>query len=170
VAFLTLQVLTSGHGTVFLGVAAAALIVSHVIGGAPIAPARRAGDFGVAGALLLLPSLLIVPPYLTVQSVMGLRRSLDDAISFASFLESPTYVHSYLLSLAPMLRIVENAQAELFPGILPIVLAAIACWRPRAHRGPIALYAFIAIVCFWLAIGPPFGIWRFLYWMPCLNF
>ena len=170
VALLTLQVLTSGHGTIFLAVAGLALIAYHLMAGAPLALERRARDLGIAGACLLVPALLIVQPYLTVQSVMGLRRTLDDAISFASFFDSPSYVHSYLLSLMPRLRVAESAEAELFPGILPIVLALAACCRPGARRGPTALYGFIAVISFWLAIGPPFGIWRFVYWIPGLNF
>ena len=31
-------------------------------------------------------------------------------------------------------------------------------------------YLLIALLCLWLAIGQPFGLWRWTYWLPGLNF
>lgn len=46
-----------------------------------------------------------------------------------------------------------------------------AVWR-RTLNTPdhLWLYAGIFLLCVWLSIGPPLGIWRFMYWMPGLNF
>ena len=58
---------------------------------------------------------------------MGLRRSLEDwAVPWACFLASPTHVHVALLSLVPSWHINDAAGPTLFPGVIPIVLAAAA--------------------------------------------
>ncbi len=267
VAFFTLQALTSGHGAVFLTIASLGLLAYRLSLGEPIAIARRLRDAGVPGALLLVPAALILLPYFSVQGEMGLKRTLADwRIAPSSFLASPSYVHSFLLSIVPN-RINQTADAELFPGYLPLLLAAAAFWRPgrptsdtreqngtrwkyaavalevvllasfvvalwvmargalrlqvgervlfsagqarRAwmffalcaalrlaitRRGPLdvrtrlrdwlaalgrswaarrdvaTLYGLLTLLGWWLAIGPPYGIWRFVYWLPGLNF
>lgn len=126
-AFFTLQAMTSGHGAVFLTLAMASLVVYRLVSGEPLALLTRLKDVGVSGALLLVPALLILIPYRTVQVEMGLRRSPDDWISnWSSFLASPSHVQTFLLSLVPSARINETAQAYLFPGYLPLTLAAAA--------------------------------------------
>ena len=103
IAFFTLQVLTSGHGAVFVVVAAAALIVcrlffvslssasrilpaeagSHASQGAPSPESRAPSSFvrlvkdiGLTGILLVVPAALIAIPYHRVQVEMGLKRPL----------------------------------------------------------------------------------------------
>ena len=46
-----------------------------------------------------------------------------------------------------------------------------ATWR-RSFNTPdhLWLYASIFLLCVWLSLGPPFDIWRLIYWMPGLNF
>src|SRR5262249_5053312 len=118
--FLLLQILTSGHGAVFLVVSAIVLIGVRVVGGLSLARvARMPRDLGVggwaAGAAVLVVFLL---PYRSVQQEMGLRRTLDDwrPLHAVSFLAAPTIVQSFLLSrLAPLSRINETADAYLFP-------------------------------------------------------
>ena len=141
-AFFTLQALTSGHGAVFLLLAMAGLTVYRLASGERLAFATRLKDAGVPGALLLAPTLLILIPYRRVQLDMGLSRSPEDWISnWSSFLASPSHLHTFLLSLAPDARINETAQAFLFPGYLPLILAAGAfLWRsstrPRVADAP----------------------------------
>ena len=54
-------------------------------------------------------------------------------VSPASFLASPTYVHSFLLArLLPDAHINQKADAYLFPGYLPLLLAAVALLRPAS--------------------------------------
>ena len=67
-------------------------------------------------------------------------------------------------------RINEIADAYLFPG----VLADRARDRGRGRRGAgarttIVFYALLTLLCVWLAIGPPFGLWQFVYWLPGFN-
>lgn len=133
-AFFTLQALTSGHGAVFLAVATLGLLGYRVALGEPVAVTRRLRDLGVPGALLLAPSALIVLPYRHVQAEMGLRRSLVNwAPTPESFLASPAHVQMFLVSLVTDARINETASAFLFPGYLPLLLAAAAfLWRGRS--------------------------------------
>jgi hypothetical protein len=127
-AFFTLQALSSGHGTIFLLLAMTALVAYRVLRGDPAAPARRLRDLGIAGALLLVPSVLVYLPYRAVQSEMGLRRSLENwAVTPGSFLASPTHLQAFLLSLIPGgSRMLQDASAYLFPGWMVLLLAAAA--------------------------------------------
>jgi hypothetical protein len=128
--FFSLQALSSGHGAVFLAVAALALVLYRLALGEEVAPRRRVADLGVVGALLLVPAVLVVLPYAAVQREMGLRRSLEDAAVWAapvwSFLASPARVHDFVLSRVTDKPINQEAWAYLFPGYLPLALAAVA--------------------------------------------
>jgi hypothetical protein len=192
VAFLTLQALTSGHGAVYLIVAMTGLVVFRAASGDPIDLARRARDFGVAGVLLIAPALLIVLPYRRVQVEMGLRRQLVDWPSpFSSLLASPAHLHTRVLSLFPDARINETASAYLFPGYVPLALAAAAVLLLRgrkapaaagaapnavrrwldAHRGDATLfYALLTVLSVLLSLGTSGGVWPLVYWLPGMNF
>ena len=168
-AFLSLQILASGHGAVFLLVAAGLLLVYRVALGEPIAPARRLRDLGWSGVALLAPGLLIVLPYRAVQVGMGLRRTLGDtAPSPESFLASPTHVQTFLLSFFPDAHVMERASALLFPGFLTVLLAMLVFVRDRATlRREWIFYALLTVVSVLLAAGP---LWTYVYWMPGFNF
>ncbi|MBI4486997.1 MAG: hypothetical protein HY655_13395, partial [Acidobacteria bacterium] len=131
-AFFTLQALTSGHGAVFLTVAMLGLIVYRVAMGERLRLSARARDLGLSGAMVLLPTVLVLVPYFTVQREMGLRRSLENwAASWASFAASPSHLHAWALSLLPGRHPNEIADAFLFPGYVPLMLALVAVvWRP----------------------------------------
>jgi hypothetical protein len=128
--FFSLQALSSGHGAVFTAFAAAALVVYRVVLGERIDIGRRVKDFGLAGVALLVPAVLVTLPYLAVQREMQLRRSLEDAstwaVSAVSFLASPTHVHEFILSRLTNRRINDEAWAFLFPGYLPLLLSIVA--------------------------------------------
>ncbi len=176
-AFFTLQALTSGHGAVFLGFASIALIGYRLVLGAPLAVGKRVRDLGITGALLLAPIVPMLVAYVRVQRDMGLKRSLGDWVvaTPTSFLASPTYVHSFLLTkLIPTAQVNETATAYLFPGYIPLVLAAaalisIGAARGRKHANTI-FYALIVAFCVWLSMGPPYGLWPVVYWLPGFNF
>lgn len=185
IAFFTLQALTSGHGAVFLIVCALGLVVYRVAMGEPIALARRVRDIGLPGLALLAPTLLMFAPYLAVQREMGLKRTLDNwGVSWASFAASPTHVHAWILSLIPAARINERADAFLFPGYLPILLALIGVGCVALGQGPdpkdisrrstirdaTMFYALLTLVSIWLSMGPPVGLWPLVYWLPGMNF
>lgn len=177
-AFFTLQVLSSGHGAVFLTIASLSLLAYRMTVGQRLDVGGCLRDLGLPGALLLAPAALVALPYLAIRGEMGLKRGLDWEIPPSSFLASPTYVHSFVLSLFPHARINETAGGEFFPGYLPLVLAAACFWWPGARfassdprRRRVALfYGLLTLVSLWLSIGPPFGLWRFVYWLPGLNF
>lgn len=264
-AFLSLQALTSGHGTVFLLLAFAVWGLYAIATGSRPDPGTLLRDAGWWGAVLTVPVILVALPYRLVQVGVGLRRDLGDWTgSWTSFLASPTHVDAWLLNhLGSFGTVVNaNAQAYLFPGVLPVVLAAAAFpgvprlllradwrratttaltvllellivgtavagtyalvtgatrielasvtislrswWRPwaivaaiaalrtmlarwipfgsrasvptlarwcAARRGDVRLlYLLIVVVCVLLAVGPPYGPWRFVYWMPGLSF
>jgi hypothetical protein len=177
-AFFTLQVLSSGHAAVFLVLAMGGLLVWKVSGGTPVDPLRRLRDLGVTGALLLVPSALMYLPYQAVQREVGLRRSLENwAVTPGSFLAAPTHVQAALLSLLPGPRILDTASAYLFPGFIPLLLAVtalVALLLRRVHvnsrPGAIVFYGVLALVCVWLSIGPPLGLWPLVYWLPGMSF
>lgn len=272
--FFTLQALTSGHGAVFLTLAAAMLIADRVLRGRQIIGLLRRlpGDLGIPGLLLLTPALMLIAPYWSVQTEMGLRRSLADwrALHAKSFLAAPTYVQTWLLTrFAPAAHVNETADAYLFPGWTALLLAVAAiagrgwtssssgrerrsrwwtalsialdgaaiagllvgalvaadgplrlkvggfvvfsardAWRAwvvallsavgrfairrrsplaprdalrgsilrarswlRARRGDrMMVYFWIVVLGIWLAGGPPFGLWPYVYWLPGFDF
>lgn len=177
IAFYTAQVVTSGHGAVFLTVAMAVLLVYRVALGEALELRRRVRDVGVIGVLLLLPTVLIVLPYLRVQGEMGLKRTLENwAPTPESFLASPTFLHRALVSLFTSADLSETASAHLFPGYLPILLASVAIaliWKgpsvPPRHNATV-LYTVMTVFALLLACGPPFGLWPLVYWLPGFNF
>jgi hypothetical protein len=177
-AFFTLQVLSSGHGAVFLVLAMSGLLAWKVAGRTPMEPLRRLSDLGVTGALLLAPSALMYLPYQAVQQEVGLRRSLENwAVTPGSFLAAPTHVQTALLSLLPGPRILDTASAYLFPGFIPLLLAAAALAALLFRRvqvnnraGAVVFYGLLALVCVWLSIGPPLGLWPLVYWLPGMSF
>lgn len=163
-ALFTLQALTSGHGAVFLLISLLGLGAYMAARGEPIAFRKRANDLGLAGALLLLPTVLMLMPYLAVQREMGLRRSLENwASSWASFGASPSYLHSWLQAHLGW-HFNEHADAYLFPGLIPIALACFARTRIAVF------YALLTLAALWLSLGPPLGIWPLVYWLPGMNF
>jgi hypothetical protein len=125
----TLQVMSSGHAAVFLLVAVAVMLAYRGALGEPLLVAKRVRDVGVAGVLLLVPSVLFVIPYRINQTEMGLRRSLGSwDTPLESFFASPTRVVTFIQSMITDRDINGAATAWLFPGFVPLALtfAAIA--------------------------------------------
>jgi len=138
IAFFTLQVLASGHGAVFAAVAILLMITYRLALGEPIGFIRRLRDIGLAGALLLVPVILIAIPYRAAQVEVGLRRVLDPVgTPLQNFFASPTRVDALLQRLITDKNINSGATAWLFPGFLPVLLALVAViagCRPLAQR------------------------------------
>ncbi len=263
VAFLSLQALTSGHGAAFLAAALGgwALFTLATGGSIPVRPSLR--DAGVVGPLLLVPVALLFLQYRLVQVDVGLRRELGDWTgSWASYFASPTHLDTFVLNHLGRFGtwVATDAQAYLFPGLLPLALAAAAFaggardtqarphravrwtaalleaggllllglafyvlrsgasrlvfagltvsireawrlwlliammalarvllaarvpfdlttravkvtrWRARLRGDMRAFYAVLFVACLLLAIEPPYGPWRFMYWWPGLSF
>jgi hypothetical protein len=183
ILFFSLQALTSGHGTVFLLVGILLLLAYRAALGEPLAVVRRVRDMGVVGALLFVPVLWIFWHYRQVQVDMGMVRSLfanDWAPALASFVASPSHFHMFLQRMISGRSINDAADAFLFPGVLPILLALAACipvlgtppagdWRTRLRRSGVVFYALLALFSLWIFLRPPFGLWPYIYWLPGLN-
>jgi hypothetical protein len=46
----------------------------------------------------------------------------------------------------------------------------LATW-PRRPRATMPLfYTLLLLLCVWLSIGPPYGLWQYVYWLPGFNF
>jgi hypothetical protein len=194
--FFTLQALSSGHGAVFMMVACGGLLLYRVALGEPLRFWRRVRDLGVTGLLLLLPVVLIAIPYRRVRAEMGFVRQLRDwGIPPTSFLASPSHVHAWLAAQVPDARILQTAAAYLFPGVLVLLLAAVALlarpaglpdgggprpaagepaisgrwWRGlqvRHRTNATAFYGLLTLVTVLLSIGPPLGIWPLVFGLP----
>lgn len=181
VAFFTLQVLASGHGGVFAAVAILLMLAYRLAFGEPLLFNRRLRDFGIAGALLLVPVVLFAIPYRVAQIEVGLRRVLDPSgTPLQNFFASPTRVDAFLLSLITDKNINGTATAWLFPGFLPVLLALASvvagtatlvgrikrpapawppsmAWLEAAAHYKLALLAFLIAGLSWalLGVAPP---------------
>ena len=171
VAFFSLQALASGHGAVYLLLTTVALVGWHVAFGAPVLWRQTLRDFGAAGAYLLAPAVWVILPYRLAQTDAGLRRgyAADVQPGIESFLASPSRFHMFLQEKlwAPF---PEAAAAYLFPGFLVVVLAAIALRRINRREHHVAFYLVIAILATIMFISRPVDLWRYVYWLPGLNF
>ena len=167
---LSLQALASGHGAAILVLGMALMAGFRLARGLPVALARRIRDAGIPGVVLLLPAALSFIPYWLARRDVPLERVYDDVgIAWSSYVSSPAYAHRFLLSLMPdwtWLR--AEPDAFLFPGVLTLVLAALACSRLVSRER--WMWLAMAGVSVWLAIGPPLSIWRWVYWLPGFNF
>ena len=263
-AFFSAQAVSSGHGTAFLVLTILALLAYRFVFGEPLALSRRLRDFGVAGALLLTPALLIYLPYHRAQADAGLERTLEGWFTApASFLATPSRIDSALVTHFPM-WLQDSPNAYLFPGYLLLLFLAIAPvfgrrapttrarerwlrrgatlldivaagylaaaigfawlgihrivagdlviltvrhlwrlwviagvaaalrvglsrwiafeahpltwwgglqrWRQTNRQNAALFYALLALFAGALLIGPPFGLWQLVYWIPPLNF
>jgi hypothetical protein len=125
-AFFSAQAVSSGHGTAFLLITIVALLAYRLLLGEPLAAWRRLRDFGVTGALLLTPALLIYLPYRRAQTEAGLERTLQGWFTApASFLATPSRIDSALVTHYP-LWLQDSPNAYLFPGYLVLLFLAVA--------------------------------------------
>lgn len=133
---LSLQALTSGHGAVLLLLGCAVMTTFELCSGAPAALARRLKDIGIPGALMLLPALAAYIPYRLATSEVALTRVLDDeGLTLSSYISSPTAAHQALLSRLPAWEWLQQPpDAYLFPGLVPVLLAALAFAIPRVTQ------------------------------------
>ena len=170
-ALFSLQALTSGHGGLFLA-AALGLIFGGALLSGRLRPGQIARDCGIVGLVLLAINIPFVVPYYQVRERVGLKRSIEDAEGYApssgSWLQSPTRAHTLIVSgMASLKPNAESGTAPLFPGFVFLGLAAIGCYgliHPHESRNIGAgQMAILALVTFWLALGPSFGLYRLGY-------
>ena len=266
--FFSAQALTGGHGTAFLMIAIALLLLFRLVMGEPIALMTRIRDLG-SGVLLLIPAVLIYLPYHRARAEAGLERTLEGWYTPpASFLATPSRIDSAIAAHFPP-WLLDSPRAYLFPGYVILVFLAAApwflpkvkaispaaagvrwlgrlatlleviatvyvvaggvfawfgvsrikvddsvlvsvrhparlwivaglaitlrwllsgrvpfalgnrvrsipralgAWRERARTSPAVFYSLLAIFTATLLLGPPFGLWQFVYWIPPLSF
>jgi len=154
-AFTSLQVLSSGHGAVFLAVTLFVFFLHRIVIGEPLRVFRWIRDLGATGAGLLLPAILVFIPYRVVQREVGLKRGLGTWIAdYQSFLASPSHVHRALLEWLGLSGITANASAYLFPGYLPLALAVLGIvWMRRRNPGEARWWRSGALLRAAVAIG-----------------
>ena len=174
-AMFSVQALMSGHGTALL-LLGAAMMLAHAAVTKALAPdvahpRKLAGDLGIPGALLPAPVALMLVPYWRAREEAGLVRALDDAgITASSWLTTTSRADAWLISRLPDWPwLTQPPDVALFPGILVLALAVTGIVLARRERSTWLLVAMIAMTV-WMTIGPPFGIWRFVYWLPGLSF
>lgn len=183
VAFFTLQVLSSGHGAVFLVVATALVLLYRVALGESIALGTRVRDLGIPGLLLIVPIVAMVAPYRAAQTEVGLKRSLENWLpTAASYLATPSHAHQYLRAWLTATDFNQSANAWLFPGVIVLLftVAALALksrpalpggdWRQRLRQEPAVLYLLLLLLSVAMFVPPPVGLWPWVYSWPGFNF
>jgi len=179
-AFFSLQAITAGHGATFLTVAVVGFLVYRFALGEPLMVRQRLSDVGVVGALMLVPTVLVYLPYQGARVHQGLVRNLDGwGTAVSSFFASPSHVDMAILARLPA-WLSDQPDAYLFPGWVPLLLVLAAILPLRRRPAPVAVqpqrnnaavfYSLLTIGCFWLTLGPPFGIWPLVYKWPVLSF
>jgi hypothetical protein len=143
--FLGVELLTSGHGTIFILLASLGLIAWHTAFGETSLTRTMLEQAALPVMLVAALALAIFLPYHEAQLAVGLQRSLGDSIRFsanaASFIASPTHLHRAILARFTDADVMRDANAVLFPGYLPLLLGMVGVWRastdpqaPRDHR------------------------------------
>ena len=116
---------------------------------------------GTISGLLLLPFLL---PYWTVSHEQGLRRSLDEVAQYSAHLSNYLATGGRFHFNAWSEHFYVNGAESLFPGVVALVLAAIAVWSGVAFRNPRARMTLaFGFVAFSLSFGPALPGYTFLY-------
>ncbi len=125
-----------------------------------------------AGLAATVAALIVGPFFLPYRGVRaeGFGRTLDDArlfsVGWRSYLASGAVFHAWLLPL------IGSWRAVLFPGFLPVTLAAVAIVGAlrRGHdarfatsRRIIFCYATGGALAMWASFGPDAGLYRWLY-------
>jgi hypothetical protein len=138
-AFLGLELLTSGHGTIFILLASAGLIAWHAAFGSTWPSVRSLEQAALPGVLVVALAGAVFIPYRAAQLEVGLKRSLGDSYRFsanaASFIASPTHLHKAILAQLTHVDAMSDANALLFPGYLPLLLGLVGFWRASIDPG-----------------------------------
>ena len=163
--WFALQSLTTGYWLLFTTVAMVAGTLARprewLINTRWAAFVPRATLAGTVAGLLLLPFLL---PYWTVSREQGLRRSLDEVAQYSAHLTNYLATGGRFHFNAWSERFYVNGAESLFPGIIALILAAIAVGSGVALRNPRARMALaFGLVAFSLSFGPALPGYEFLY-------
>ncbi len=129
---------------------------------------------GVAIAAMIVVGVVgpFFVPYLGMRDA-GFTRTLDDARMYSAV--GPAYLASAVLVHRWMLPLIGEWREVLFPGFQPVFLALLAVGlaiRARiSHRQAVIFYSVVALLAFWLSLGPDAGLYSLLYWIvPAFSF
>ncbi len=176
---LAVQALACGYYTVF----AVLMVGLGMIYFGAVEGRWRAGRYWRFGGLAAAASLvLLLPlfwPHLRLAQSQGFSRPVAEAYQFSAdwraWLASSAWAHRWMLPL------LGSWKEVLFPGFLPVALAAAgACiglrgGRESTHAGSpralVGFYLLLAIVAGWSAFGPAGGLYSVLYaTVPLFSF
>jgi hypothetical protein len=174
IACFSLQALSSGHGAVYLLLSILALFGWRAAFGGGLAIKTWLADAGAAGAYLLAPAVWVMLPYRIAQTEAGLRRTYLAGMNpgIESFLASPSRFHLYMHARF-FGQVTKEADAYLFPGIVVLILAAVAIgsWPRRPLRdNTTAFYFLIVVMSTLMFVDRPFELWQYVYWLPGFSF
>jgi hypothetical protein len=131
-AFVGIELLTSGHGTVFILLSALGLITWYAAFGEAPLTVKMLEEAALPCLLVAALAGAVFLPYHEAQLEVGLKRSLGDSYTFspnaASFIASPTHVHQAILARFTDMDAMGVANAVLFPGYLPLLLGLVGAW------------------------------------------
>jgi hypothetical protein len=168
---------TSGYLLVFASVMIAVVIVARLTDVAR-RPGRILAGFGLAAALAVIASFPIYIPYHRVARDQGMVRSLESVSDFSAtpkgYLAAAGRIHFHTWSGGFFRDPVDS----FFPGVVVLVLAALAVWRAFSRREEsedhaiarrrVVMLAGIAVTGFVLSLGtrtPAYG-WLFQVFPP----
>jgi hypothetical protein len=162
------QAFFCGYYAVFV-----ALIVGYgVVVLAVVRPLWRSISYwkavAVAGGVAIAGAAPIFLLYASLQRTTGFGRSLDAARQFSAdwraYFASSAYAHAWILKL------IEHWKEVLFPGFIFLVFGAIGVAVGLLGRGRSRelslMYGGLAILAFWISLGPDAGLYRLLYDVP----
>jgi len=170
-AAMALQALASGYYGIFGGLTAGLCVVWFGF------TFNRWRDWRYWGLAVLAAGFAVVivapffAPYLEIQQA-GFGRSLDDArvysVRWRSYFVSPMLVHRWMLSI---IRAVGGWREVLFPGFIPLGLAAVAVVRTFGRRQStvpvpraiVGFYLILGALALWASLGPDAGLYAALH-------
>jgi hypothetical protein len=170
-ATMATQAFFCGYYAVFV-----ALIVSYgVVVLAVVRPLWRSISYwkavAVAGGVAMAGAAPVFLIYASLQRTTGFGRSLDAARQYSAdwraYFASSAYAHAWILKL------IEHWKEVLFPGFILLVFGTIGVavgWLGRGRPRELSLmYGGLAILAFWISLGPDAGLYGLLYDVPFFS-
>lgn len=174
---LGLSLTVTGLACAYYGIFIGLIVTIGVIWFAVLDGRWRSWQYwALSGLAAVVTIACIAPfflPYLGIQDD-GFVRRLEDARPYSTtgraFLASAVLVHQWMLPLIGQWRDV------LFPGFLSIALSLVAVGlavtqRTRERWRMVGFYLLVAVVSYWIAMGPDAGLYTLLYnTLPVFSF
>jgi len=171
---LTLQVWACAYYGVFVALLTSALSLAVPMLTRTWSNVRYWTAVGIAAGLSGLLTLPLVLPYLRLQE-SGFGRTLEESREYSatlrSYLTSSTYATGWL---APLLFPNAKSYDSLFPGVVALGCGIAALFFARGwdarRRRLVWLYGGIALLAWWLSLGPVGGLYVAAYQLPIFDF